>query len=201
MPQANTLCISLFCPALCKDTDRMARNESTVPDSVGTDITIGMLRKEQYKEAIPAPNALHVAEANHFQGKNSHVSWFNILAFYRKDRHNEQTGMEIMNLRYNLIVIFHISQGTVWMHCVISQIKWSHCINNTSSIQNSKCVNRGESLAHSGILPTGRQLCSMCDTCSSLPLKRWSKQSAWDYCPHIDRNLVSGCYTADNAES
>lgn len=30
--------------------------------------------------------------------------------------------LELMNLRYNLIVIFHISQGTVWLHCVISQL-------------------------------------------------------------------------------
>ena len=29
---------------------------------------------------------------------------------------------ELMNLRYNLIVIFHISQRAVWLHCVISQL-------------------------------------------------------------------------------
>ena len=29
---------------------------------------------------------------------------------------------DLMNLRYNLIVIFHISQGTVWLPRVISQL-------------------------------------------------------------------------------
>lgn len=49
-----------------------------------------------------------------------------------------------MNPRHNLI-----SQESVWLHCVIKWIRWSHCINNTLSIQYSKCVNRGERLAES----------------------------------------------------
>lgn len=49
-----------------------------------------------------------------------------------------------MNLRHNII-----SQGSVGLHSVIKWIRWSHCINNTLSIQYSKCVNRGERLAES----------------------------------------------------
>lgn len=42
-----------------------------------------------------------------------------------------------------------ISQGSVWLHCVIKWIRRSHCINNTLSIQRSKCVNRGERITES----------------------------------------------------
>lgn len=67
---------------------------------------------------------------------------------------------ELMNLRSNLIVIFHKERKSVATLCDFP-IKWSHCINNTSSIQYSKCVNRGERLARRWIRPAGSHMCGM----------------------------------------
>ncbi len=139
-----------------------------------------------------APNALYVTKVIHFKDKKQRlpcelIKYFSIL---QKRATMSKQEWELMNLRYNLIVIFHISQGTVWLHCVISQLNEAtaliiHCPFSTANV-----------LIGVRDLPIAESSW-MCDMYSSSPLQ-WSR-SAWDYWP--DRNLVTGCYMADNAET
>lgn len=86
--------------------------------------------------------------------------WWNILIFHKNRATMGKQEWEWMNLRYNLIVIFHKERKCVAALCLFP-IKWSHCINNTLSIQYSKCVNRGERLTHSWVCPAGSHMCGM----------------------------------------
>lgn len=103
--------------------------------------------------------ASRAPKVNHFKDQNM-TPWWNILIFHKNGATMSKQQRELMNLRSNLIVIFHKERKSVAALCDFP-IKWSHCINNTSSIQYSKCVNRGERLARRWIRPAGSHMCGM----------------------------------------